>query len=243
MIKRKKKLRKNPILHVVDGIKYEIKDRPMYDVFRLISNFSEIIDKKFPSVKNKIPLIIFENINTGEEGLYYYIRNEISMSSDLNHDHLRMLFHELGHFVYTKYLNKNNSAYFNNYVNSQIKELNLLKLKQLLIKYGLKDMSIKFPLLYVLITSLRFSIWFNYFIEKTEYDGPINDQMFIELIDFIISLKKDFKETFFIKPASNYMPDNEEIFCEIFANYMMYDKRLLHSDNYIMLKQILPELR
>ncbi len=54
---------------------------------------------------------------------------------------------------------------------------------------------------------------------------------------------KNTKVKLFDKPVSAYMPDTEEIFCEMFANYMMYDLRLLHSDNYRILKQLIPELR
>lgn len=243
MIRRKRKPRKNPILHVINGVRYEIKNTPIYDESRLIKDFSKLIDLKFPQIKNKIPLIIFENIQTGENGVYYYVYNEIGVHSKLESNQLRVLFHELGHFTYQKYLDSNSINYFNNYVSKQTKQLNILKLKELLKKYGLKDLSLKFPLVYTFIVSLRFTVWFDVFIERTRYDGPIDTELFLNLIDFIISLSNSNKEIFFTKPASAYMPDDEEIFCEIFANYMMYDKRLLHTDNYVILKEILPELR
>ena len=51
------------------------------------------------------------------------------------------------------------------------------------------------------------------------------------------------KSKVFDKPPSSYLINHEEIFCEMFANYMMYDLRLLHSDNYRILKTLIPELR
>ncbi len=240
MITRK---RINP-LHIINGIDYEIIDLPKYDEERVIRQFSEILDKKFKVIKNKIPLILFKKLK-GRVGELNYnsinadVVNIIMNSNYVNKNNivLRMLFHELGHYLYEFYLSDNTIDAFQDYVKDNTKRVNISQLVTLVENYSNDELRLKYPLQYVLIGSFYFSDEYKYYLNNVK-----NSERNIYSIHFLEWLK-NIKIKMFDKPASAYMPNNEEIFCEIFANYMMYDLRLLHSDNYRILKQLIPELR
>lgn len=240
------KKRKNPLKYIatrsINGINYEILNNPGYDEISLLKNFSNILKKKFPSIINKVPLIIFKRID--KAGYYYNEENYIEIDSDnynINNITLRILFHELGHFIYNRYLSKDELKEFSKYIAKNKKYINLDKVSKLFEKYSLDELRIKYPFEFVLISSLEDTKEFKYYIEninQKDKDAPFSSEFF----DWFI-LRNNHKYRIFIKPASDYLINNEEIFCEIFANYMMYDIRLLHSDNYRILRYVLPELR
>lgn len=235
----RRKLKKNPILHIINGIKYEIEDKPEFDEERVIRIFSDILNSKFPKIKNKVPVII---IKKGEYlGGYDDDRNLIFLNSEIyatqtsrfpeyTMNKVRTLFHELGHYIFGKFLNKEAINYIEKYVAINRKKINLQKVKTLLDKYGIEDLRINFPIVYAILIN---------FIQVYGYD----DKKYTRTEYFNYLLSRGVNEIIsFTKPASPYMPYGEEIFCEIFANYMIAHKNLLHNDNYKMLKIILPEL-
>lgn len=246
MITKKSKFR-NPQKYIatrsVNGINYEILDLPDFDEISLLRKFSKIIDEKFPRIKNKIPLIVFKKI--GDKGGYYhYDDNYIEINSDndnLNNVSLRYLFHELGHFIYDKYLSETELKEFGKYINSNRKNIDLLDLSRKFEKYDLDKLRIEYPFEFVIISSLQDTKDFKYYIkyvdQKDKY-APFSS----EFIDWF-TIRNNKKYRVFDKPPSDYIINKEEIFCEIFANYMMYNIRLLHSDNKRILRYVLPELR
>lgn len=240
MITRK---RKNP-LHNINGIRYEIIDLPKYDEERVIRQFSEILNKKFKVIINYVPLILFKVLK-GRVGELNYepinadVVNIIMNSNYVNKNNivLRTVFHELGHYLYEYYLSDEAIDDFQDYVKSNTKRVNIKELVDLLENTSNEELRLKYPLQYVLIGSFQFSDEYKYYRKNVR-----NSDNHVFSTHFLLWLS-DQKIKLFYKPASSYMPDNEEIFCEIFANYMMYDLRLLHSDNYRILKTLMPELR
>lgn len=242
MIKLTKKKR-NPVLRSINNIKYEIIDQPVYDEHNLIEKFSKILDKKLPSVKNKIPLILFEKLD--KYGSYPYSENVIKLASNEDNSNnimLRYLFHELGHFIYDKYLSNQALKEFDKYINRNRKPIDLDKVSYLFEKLTIDEFRINHPVEFVIVANLENTKEFKYYknnINSKDKYAPYSP----DFLDWFIIGKKGKQYKEFIKPPSNYIPTKEEIFCEIFANYMMYDLRLLHSDNYRILRYVLPELR
>ena len=240
MITRK---RKNP-LHNINGIRYEIIDLPKYDEERVIRQFSEILNKKFKVIINYVPLILFKVLK-GRVGELNYepinadVVNIIMNSNYVNKNNivLRFLFHELGHYLFEFYLSDETIDDFQDYVKDNTKRVNISQLIDLIETFSSEELKLKYPLQYVLIGSFQFSDEYKYYLKNVK-----NSEKNVYSLHFLKWLEKT-KIKLFDKPASAYMPDNEEIFCEIFANYMMYDLRLLHSDNYRILKVLIPELR
>ena len=76
MIRLKKRKRKNPILHSIGNINYEIIDLPEYDEAKLISNVSKILTNKFKLIIPKLPILIFQKLQ-GSLGEYDHKLNEI----------------------------------------------------------------------------------------------------------------------------------------------------------------------
>lgn len=240
----KNKKRKNPVLRSINGIKYEIIDNPKYDEYQLIKKFSEIIDQKFPKIKNKIPLILFEKIRSDYDGQFSEDDNEISINSfidNINNHQLRVLFHELGHFIYRLYLSDSAKREFINYIRRNTKVVNIDELITLVRKYSEEKIKENYSIYWAIIMNLYHNREYAYYIEninQKDYKAPFSE----DFLEWFYN-RKDKKFKSFIKPSSHYSPNTEEIFCEIFANYMMYDLRLLHSDNYRILRYILPELK
>ncbi len=256
MIKLKKRKRKNPILHSIGNIDYEIIDLPEYDESKLINNISKILERKFKVIINKLPIIIIRKMSDSL-GEYDYNLNEISINTKIYTDWIKnyeyILLHEIGHFVYDKYLSSESKDYFYSYIRRNIKTINFEKLYNLYEKYGEEKLKIQFPLIYVLIHSLKYSNAFDQYNDLFELN--IKSPFDKKFLNYIIKNYSSFqyrnneKRRVFSKPSSSYMLDinefsyDSEIFCEIFANYMIYDKKLLHNDNYVILKEMLPELR
>jgi hypothetical protein len=240
MIKRK---RKNP-LHIINGIRYEIIDLPKYDEERVVRQFSEILNKKFKVIINYIPLILFKKLR-GRIGELSYepinadVVNIVMNSNYVNKNNivLRMLFHELGHYLYRIYLSDEAIDEFQDYIKDNTKRVNISQLIDLTETFSSEELKLKYPLQYVLIGSFQFGDKYKYYLKNVK-----NSEKNVYSLHFLEWLSGT-KVKLFDKPASAYIPDNEEIFCEIFANYMMYDLRLLHSDNYRILKTLIPELR
>lgn len=152
---------------------------------------------------------------------------------------LRILFHEIGHFVYYNYISNESLKFFDSYIFDNIKKLNINKLMIIVQKYPY-SLQQKFPIIYVIIKSLSYSLGYDKDSLMTllqrhkqeigtrfySFTKPVSDMM-----PYIIKTKKDAKNM------------AEEIFAEMFANYMMYDKHMLSNDNYKILKIIIPELR
>lgn len=233
MITRK---RKNPILHEIGGIQYEIIDKPIYNAEELLNRFSEIINRKFKTIKNHLPLIVFKRLVARDGEL----RTNLIINSNYknrNNKLLRTLFHELGHFIYRFYISDDAIEEFNFYIDKNTKKVDIQKLINLVNLYEWDEISKNYSLEYVLIGSLQFSDEYSYYTKNVKNAEDTNYS--IHFLEWL----KNIKVKLFDKPASAYMPNSEEIFCEIFANYMMYDLRLLHSENYRILRQILPELR
>lgn len=239
----KNKKRRNPVLRSISGVKYEIIDLPKFDEYALIEKFSNIIDRKLPSIKNKIPLILFKDI----EDWGYYDENDnvieiTSSEGNINNVILRYLFHELAHYVYRKYLSNYAIKEFDKYVNRNKKPIDLNRVSYLFEKLDIDKFRAKHPIEYIVIGNLKITKDFKYYkenIDKKDKYAPYSP----DFLDWFIIRNKDKQHKEFIKPPSEYIINKEEIFCEIFANYMMYDLRLLHSDNYRILRYIIPELR
>lgn len=241
----KTKKRKNPVLRSINGIKYEIIDNPKYDEYKLIEEFSRILNQKFPKIKNKIPLIIFKNIRSNFDGEFIIENNiEIFINSNIdniNNHQLRVLFHELGHFIYLLYLSDSAKREFKNYVRRNTKIVDFDNLTILVKKYSEEKIKKEYPIYWAIIMNLYHNREYKYYIEninRKDHKAPFSE----DFLEWFYN-RKDKKFKSFIKPSSHYSPNTEEIFCEIFANYMMYDLRLLHSDNYRILRYILPELK
>ncbi len=241
MIRRK---RKNPILRNIGGIKYEIIDPPIYDEEKIIRKFSEILNKKFNSILGYTPLINFNKLKSNLDGQFNINDNLIIINSiveNTNNYLLRTLFHELGHFIYEKYLSDSAIKEFRNYIRRNTKFLDLEDLILLVEKKSEDIIRLKCPLKWAFIMSLYGNKEYTYYINEIsqkDVDAPFS----VDFLSWFYNRKQG-KLKIFNKPPSWYIPNSEEIFCEIFANYMMYDLRLLHSDNYRILKELLPELR
>lgn len=241
MITRK---RKNPILRKAGGINYEIIDPPIFDEEKLIRKFSEILNRKFRVLVNKVPTIVFKDLEGYSAGLTTFKGNVVesiilcSKRSNHNDEQLRILFHEVGHFVYNNILAEKAIILFEDYVSDNTKKIKIRRFINLLNnKYTQEDIRTEDPVAYVIIDHLRNHDLYKYYNKHiSKIKSPLN-------IDFLLWVDSFNNLRVFDKPASAYMPDEEEIFCEIFANYMMYDLRLLHSDNYRILKTLIPELR
>lgn len=247
MITRK---RKNPILRKAGGINYEIIDPPIFDEEKLIRKFSEILNRKFRVLANKVPLILFKKMK-GIKGFIEFKRlrgteDDVSSVIIINPDFpnennyaVKDLFHEVGHFVYNDYISEDAREDFEYYVNNHRKKVELNIFIELLSNYSKEEILEFDSLNYILIESLKFIDEFDYYVNNIRKIKNSFDK------SYLIWLKNysGYKARIFDRPVSSFMPDSEEIFCEIFANYMMYDLRALHSENYRILKQILPELR
>lgn len=283
------------------------------DIYHLIREFSEILNKKFPAIKNRVPLIVFQEFDQFQRiqsivGLYKS-SNIIQLKSDYDPYlfKLRYLFHELGHFVFRKYLSQDAINYFNKYVESTTVKLNLNKIMQIWSTHVLaqKNLPQKLEKLEIEIDDLnRFTELYYEFasdqeLKKLEIEKRKLDKKYEELLSFkqefsikypilttilsrtfifntndhifrsakeyskylrkhIEDLKKyvreeDLEKTEFerVKNAlyrrrspTFYDINPEEVFCEIFANYMLYGNRaLMYNENYQVLKTIFPELR
>lgn len=134
----------------------------------------------------------------------------------------RTLFHEFGHYYYRKILSPKCYLYFSEYVLKHFKWINLEKLQVLKNKYSISELSEKFPLLVFLLNSL---------IKKQDLESAS---------DLVEKFGKHYYQ--YTRPVSGYIPNNEEIFCEIFASYMLEersDKLKYLKENYLVMENIL----
>lgn len=240
---------RNPIIHIVNGVKYEIVDSPEYDEEKIIKKFSIILDQKFPYIKSKIPLIIFRKRvkyerdflgmwmnNSPKTGEYKkIIINSIFDENTKYQEVLETLFHELGHYIWQMYISENAMWEFKKYIYNNTAYISIEALRNIIIKYSYEQIREKFPLIFVIISSL--------YHKYTPFYITLDLHVFdIENFNMLLQQGRDY-ESVFIKPVTEYMPDDEEIFCEMFFVYMIYGKKHLNDDNYKILKLILPELK
>jgi len=180
MIKIKTRKRKNPILHSIGNIDYEIIDYPEYDEAKLISNVSKILNHKFKYIISKLPVIIFKNLGDDTLGEYYHDSNEIFVNTIFYDSFIKnyeyIIFHEIGHFLYGHWLSDDVKDYFYAYVQRNTKLINFEKLYKLYDKYGEEQLKIKFPLIYVMIHSLKYSQAFDVYqsVFSKKLNSPFN---------------------------------------------------------------------
>ena len=200
--------------------------------------FEEAVDIFMNSIKKlkieHLPLIVLINkkeishLDDYTQGFYNDGLNAIFIidrghNSDFIKELYHALLHELGHYYYRKVLSPKCNLYFTEYINKYFKYINLENIQKLISKYSIINIGEKFPLIGLLLQSL---------IEKEED------------LDHVHDLARKFGKHYFqfTRPVSGYMPNNEEIFCEMFANYLErknHPKLGYLKENYMVMENIL----
>lgn len=202
-----------------------------------IDEFLKIIINNTNIPTKNLPLILLvkhdkkhEEKNIFTAGMYNDKRNAIiivdspitnkTCNNRITH-FLYVLCHELGHWYFQTLLSSKCYLYFAEYVMKYFKWINLEKIQILINKYGIQGVIEQFPLLGLLLLSFQ---------EKN-------------LSNIVEKFGKHYFQ--FTRPSSSYMPRNEEIFCEMFAMYLLknsvnYDKKLKYfEENYRIIENII----
>lgn len=267
--------RKNPT-EITNGIKWYYQSENYINtpkdfkviVEKVIYEFGKILKQKLPVIINKVPMIVIEDLmfnkyNGLDHSLAAYdsnnnviylngnkIKSEIS-KCDIN-KFVRYLHHELGHFVYKKYLSEESLERFEEFIDDNMSFQNI----NVLIYYSkFPNLKEKYPIYYIIIETiiwqmirngLKVTLNFTKDLEnfKKIYSKTTNSKSMIK-----------YKDNFYVfgKPTTSYMPFSkdfhtnsktiEEIFCECFSYYMMFGLKEMHSANFTILQTILPELK
>lgn len=199
----------------------------------IIRSFAKILRKKFPTIIPLVPLIIIENKHfeenysvkeTSNYGIiasydpptnliyvnynefverFFYEITSLENKKEIITFYVRFLMHELGHFVWYKYLNISNAVnwknpkrdYFINYINDHMKNIDLSYLKQLAKENSERRLQLNFTIDYAIIMSL---------IARMETDG--------------IKLPP---------PNGRYIPKYLEIYTDNYKNYLKDGKQTM----------------
>lgn len=227
------KQRKNPTFNVI--ISEKIKDKTTIEFFeKAISMFKYELRKYkiLDDIKSSLGIIYAPDkdrdtlgeydrplIFIYESPLYFEDTSKRFIGSRIDPTVLKMvwtLFHEFGHFYYRQVITHSCRDYFKKYIDFHTKNINIEKLNKILEKHTPLEINKKFPLIGMMIDSLQ------YHTRNAEQ-----------------------KIYMFTRPLSSYMPDSEEIFCELFARYMLDDYKNKHSkikyyyDNFNIIQNIL----
>lgn len=266
--------RKNPT-EITNGIKWYYQSENYINtpkdfkviVEKVIYEFGKILKQKLPTIINKVPMIVVEDlmfnkyngrdvaealfddkhnvIYVNGEDIKYTLNENKKTPNNAVINHLsplliKTLFHELGHFIFRKFLDNDAVENFENYIlnNSDIFEIDVL------IYYAkFPELKKKYPIYYIIIDSI---------IEKMKRDNELISKNTIKNLERYKKLYDDHLYTF-DKPSSSYIPytkkfklrneAEEEIFCELFSYYMVSGLHQLHRTNLTILQTVLPELK
>lgn len=268
-----------------------------------IKQVSKIITKKFPTIRNKTPTILFVShgfeagvfasseldLHIIADGEYLYNENLIKINYDTTYyTMIKNIFHEIGHFLYRKYLSTDAILFYINYITLNSKQITLDSIIDVYDKFNQQENVINKKLIKIRkqIYQLEQQILDsqnehyddenyeeNYDLENDIYDlqskiydleierssfeiqYPVENNIINKIKEYFdvdiknedinpINIKRiEYYLNMFSKPSSDYNKNMEEIFCEIFANYMMYGSNYIHIDNFKMLRTMIPELR
>lgn len=207
--------RKNPHFEII--ISDKIRNKKTIDIFKSSVMLFEYELSKYKTLNTLKKYILIQYIpvkgNDDRMGEYefhtirifesnvFFIDTKENFKSQIDPAILKMtftLFHEFGHLYYREIMTVPCKNFFNKYVKMYTRNINLEKLNKLLEKYDIEEINLKFPLLGTIIDHVQSNNLTNKY------------------------------ESIFIRPLSSYMPNNEELFCELFARYMIRDFKNKH---------------
>lgn len=266
---KKKRVSRNPT-EITNGIKWYYQSdnyintppdfKPVFE--RIIYEFGKILKQKFPTIINKVPMIVVEDLMFNKynkldfaaamykenDNIIYvngeHFKSEIKdedFNSSTIEEFIKTLFHELGHFIYFQYLSENAVDKFSEYIDDNLDIFNM----DVLIYYSkFPHLQKQFPIYYIIIDIIIRNI-------EEKIGRLISEKGITKILQIF---KKNNGNFFtFAKPVSSYSPLNErfqidsnteeELFCEIFSYYMVTGLNEMHSANFTILQTILPELK
>jgi len=167
--------RKNPHFQII--VSDKIKNKKTIDIFKSSVKLFENELSKYKTLnnlKNNLIIIYRPAIKdpNGMDGMgryelqtieifesnFYFIDTGENFKSKIDPSVLKMtfvLFHEFGHFYYQRIMSESCKNYFNKYVKMYTRNINLEKLNNLLEKYNIDEINLKFPLLGTIINHVQ----------------------------------------------------------------------------------------